>query len=437
MAAKSLISGGSSGILRLERRQFYIEPNAVAELYPSVFPFTTSVINAGVRNHPDDPLFKMFEHRSAFVRQYMQINMVSGATIPASGSAVSSIVVDGIKNLASTPDASYKGLELEVWDSSRTTKKGVVIVTNVDGSGNLTLKHLYSPAGADITIADNDYLIVVGNARGEGTTAPEAWSDELEIVWNQTQFFSVPVEVTGKLYKASLRGYSNELARLRAEKAKEFKMQQEQALLKGGSPLGTNMDGGDTFSDGLRTDADGNPLRTTMGLITAIEEYGYATGDNQNKFTINSSSYTYADFVDDMEKVFQYDEGQGTKFAFCGPGALSYWSKMDGTNFFAGKSGWTVNLSDFKSSQLGFNVRILETPHGLLYLVPTKALKYEYNKTMVIPTMQNLEYVVYEPNEFRNDVKKDNDYDGIKDVYRGDIGLGIKLIESHNLINIV
>lgn len=432
MAVKSLFDGGASGTLFLDRRQFYIDPQKVAELWPSVAPFTTLLINSGVRYTPQDPMYKLFEHRSAFVRQYVTTDAT--ATVQP-GNTEATVSVDEIYNLANPVDESYMGLELEVWNSARDTKKGVVVVTGVNGS-DLKVKHLWSPGGGDISIANGDYLIVVGNARGEGTTAPEAWADELQVVWNQTQYFSVPVEITGKLYKASLRGYSNELARLRMEKAKEFKMQKEHAFLKGGSALGTGMKSGESFADGKRTDADGNVLRTTMGIIPMIEEYGYASGEFQNKFNIDSSTYTYAQFVDDMEKVFQFDDGSGNKFAFVGPGALSYWSKLDGTNFFAGKSGWSVNISDMKTNKLGFNVRILETPHGLLHLVPTKALKYEYNNIMVAVDTSNLYYMIYEEDQFKNDIKKEDDYNGVKDVYTGDSGLGATLIESHHLFKI-
>ena len=53
---------------------------------------------------------------------------------------------------------------------------------------------------------------------------------------------------------------------------------------------------------------------------------------------------------------------------------LSFWSKLEGTTGIAGKSGWQVKLSDMKRDTLGFNYRILETPHGIIQLVPTPVL---------------------------------------------------------------
>jgi hypothetical protein len=179
----------------------------------------------------------------------------------------------------SSGDSSYVGLECEVWNEARTTRKGVVLVTAV-GANTVTVKNLTTTA---ITSEDNDVYIVIGNARGEGTTAPEAWADELKVVWNSTQIFRTPVEVTGTLYQASLRGANNELARLRAQKAAEHKMQMERAFMFGSSVIGTGLadsrDGAsnESFSDSHRSDANGNLVRTTSGIITAIESYGSST----------------------------------------------------------------------------------------------------------------------------------------------------------------
>lgn len=83
MSAKTLFDGGASGVLFLDRRQFYLDPNRVAELWPDVMPFTTLLQKLNVRN-VDDTVFKMFEHRSHFVKQQF-VNNGSTATIAADG----------------------------------------------------------------------------------------------------------------------------------------------------------------------------------------------------------------------------------------------------------------------------------------------------------------------------------------------------------------
>lgn len=423
---------GASGVLYTDRRDFYVDPQVTKELWTDVAPFTTLISNQETRDVPD-PIFKMFEHRNPWVKQEFAINKGTPGTIPNSDVGLGSLPIDGIVGLASTADSSYIGLQVEVWNSAKTTKKGTAVISAVT-SGSLTMK---STKGATIVLADNDVCMVIGNARGEGSSSPEAWADELSVVWNSCQIFKTPLQVTGTLEAAVLRGESNELARLRRMKAQEHKIQKEKAFLFGTRVDGTNLSGSsDSFADGGRTDADGNLIRSTYGIIPAIDDYGTSSGDDQNIFAIAEDAYTYANFVDDMEKVFQYVPESGSKRAFVGAGALGYWSKLQTGNNLAGQSGWTVNIGDMKRDSLGFNYRTLETPHGMLQLIPTPSLRGPYNKYMVVVSDDNLFHAQYRPMVYQANIKTDNAFDGVKDQYMSDEGVGIQLIESHKLFKI-
>ncbi len=429
---KQLYNGGASSVLYKDRRDFYLDPQVTKELWTDVAPFTTLISNQESRNVAD-PLFKMFEHRNPWVKQEFAVNNGDGYTIPDNDAGIE-IAIDGIKNLASVADSSYVGLQLEVWKDDYSAKKGIALVKSVS-SGAPTVVSL----SGEFAVEDDDVCLVIGNARGEGSSAPEAWSDELTTVWNSCQIFKTPLQITGTLEAAVLRGESSELARLRRMKAEEHKMQKEKAFLFGKRIGGTGLSGsGDSFADGGRVDGDGNIIRTTYGIIPALEDYGYASGDDQNKFVVGNS-YSYANFVDDMEKVFQYVPESGVKRAFCGAGALGYWSKMasaSGSNVMSSNSGWTVNIGDMKRDALGFNYRVLETPHGMLQLIPTPALRGPYNKHMLVVSDENLFHAQYRPMVYQANIKQDNAFDGVKDQYMSDEGVGIQLIESHKLFTI-
>ena len=427
----------ASGVLYTDRRNFYVDPQVTKELWTDVAPFTTLISNIEQRDVPD-PTFKMFEHRNPWVKQEFQ-----SATNVAERSAVNAesdnMDITGIKGLSASADSSYVGLVCEVWDSTKSTKRGNVIISSVVDENTIKFKVM---GDAAIDVALNDFFIVVGNAHGEGSSAPDAWSDELGVVWNSTQIFKTPLQVTGTLEAAVLRGESSELARLRRMKAQEHKMQKEKAFLFGKRVGGTGLDiydgsTSDSFADDGRTDADGNLIRSTYGIISALENYGISSSsdDDQNIFTVDSS-YAYGNFVDDTEKVFQYIPEVGVKRAFVGAGALGYWSKMAGASGLAGNSGWTVNLGDMKRDALGFNYRLLETPHGMLQLIPTPALRGPYNKYMVVVSEENLFHAMYRPSMYQTNIKTDNAFDGVKDQYMSDEGVGIQLIESHHLFKI-
>ncbi len=427
----------ASGVLYTDRRNFYVDPQVTKELWTDVAPFTTLISNIEQRDVPD-PTFKMFEHRNPWVKQEFQ-SATNVAERSAADAESDNMDITGIKGLAASADSSYVGLVCEVWDSTKSTKRGNAIISSVVDANTIKFKVM---GDAAIDVASGDFFIVVGNAHGEGSSAPDAWSDELGVVWNSTQIFKTPLQVTGTLEAAVLRGESSELARLRRMKAQEHKMQKEKAFLFGKRVGGTGLDiydgsTSDSFADGGRTDAAGNLIRSTYGIISALENYGISSSsdDDQNIFTVDSS-YAYGNFVDDTEKVFQYIPEVGVKRAFVGAGALGYWSKMAGASGLAGNSGWTVNLGDMKRDALGFNYRLLETPHGMLQLIPTPALRGPYNKYMVVVSEENLFHAMYRPSMYQTNIKTDNAFDGVKDQYMSDEGVGIQLIESHHLFKI-
>jgi hypothetical protein len=434
MATGKNLSG--SGVLYTDRRDFYISPQVVKELWTDVTPFTTVVANQEQRT-PNDPTFKMFEHRNPWNKQEFSL-AANPASVASKAELGTAVAVDGIVGLASSVDSSYLGLECEVWDETKTTLRGHALITAV-GTDELKYKNI---GAAALDAADNDVFIVVGNAHGEGTEAPDSWADELKVVYNTTQIFKTPLQITGTLEAAALRGESSELARLRLQKSQEHKIQKERAFLFGDSPIGTGLAdsrdsaSNESFTDGYATDANGNVVRTTKGIVTALEDYGATSGDDQNVFTVSEASYSYSSFVDDMEKVFQYVPEAGMKMAFCGMGAMSYWSKMEGSSGFAGNSGWNVNISSSERSSMGFNYRQLETPHGVLMLIPTPVLRGPYNKHMVVVSEENLFHATYRPPVYQTNIKTDNAFDGVKDQYMSDEGIGITLIESHKLFKI-
>ena len=434
MATGKNLSG--SGVLYTDRRDFYISPQVVKELWTDVTPFTTVVANQEQRT-PNDPTFKMFEHRNPWNKQEFSL-AADPASVASKAELGTAVAVDGIVGLASSVDSSYLGLECEVWDETKSTLRGHALITVV-GTNELKYKNI---GAAALDAADNDVFIVVGNAHGEGTEAPDSWADELKVVYNTTQIFKTPLQITGTLEAAALRGESSELARLRLQKSQEHKIQKERAFLFGDSPIGTGLadsrDGAsdESFTDGYTTDANGNVVRTTKGIVTALQDYGATSGDDQNVFTVSEASYSYSSFVDDMEKVFQYVPEAGMKMAFCGMGAMSYWSKMEGSSGFAGNSGWNVNISSSERSSMGFNYRQLETPHGVLMLIPTPVLRGPYNKHMVVVSEENLFHATYRPPVYQTNIKTDNAFDGVKDQYMSDEGIGITLIESHKLFKI-
>jgi hypothetical protein len=192
----------ASGVLYTDRRNFYVDPQVTKELWTDVAPFTTMISNQEQRKVPD-PVFKMFEHRNPWVKQTWTGNSDTD-NLAVNGTGETTITVDGASNISI--DDSLKGVVAEVWTTSYGSKKGVVRVKSVTSSTVIVVTTMWTSTGSDIALADDDIFLVIGNAQGEGSSAPEAWSDELQVVYNSTQIFKTPLQITGTLEAAVLRG---------------------------------------------------------------------------------------------------------------------------------------------------------------------------------------------------------------------------------------
>ena len=56
--------------------------------------------------------------------------------------------------------------------------------------------------------------------------------------------------------------------------------------------------------------------------------------------------------------------------------------------------------------------------------------------TWLLFSDENLFHAVYRPSMYQTNIKQDNAFDGVKDQYMSDEGVGIQLIESHSLFKI-
>jgi hypothetical protein len=434
---KNLATGGAGGVLSDDRRRYYYKENEFAELFGDVTPYLSLSLRNRVKLG-NDPVFKMFQYENTYMRRYVR-NNGSSVTIAAASAGASAesdaITIDGVTGfgLTTTIDASMVGKQFEIWDSSKTTRRGLVVLTDDTSTTTAKFKNCGTTA---IDTVNDDYFILRSNAQEDGSSAPDAYSTELSTVWNQVQTFKTSVQLEGAILRSSLKGASNELARHNLMKLKEHKLEIEGAFLLGDSPLGTNLAGTDTFAykDLLTGDTD-RVVRTTKGILRCIEDYGETSGDYQNKWTITEGSHKYADFVDMTEKMAQYSPPNRTLRMLCGPSAISYWDKMSYAR--DSKDKWTVNLTPpEKDGTFGWSVRKLITGHLTLELIQSDSLKYEYAKHMIVIDDRYIQYMDFKSTVFEQDILKENAYDGQKNLYWTEAGNGITHIKAHARVKI-
>lgn len=404
----------SDGIMFKDRRDFYLDPNVTHELYGSVTPFLTFHSRPVKRKKSPDPDFKMFEHRSKFYDMYCQIDSETNTlTIGTETDSLTlSDMVGGIQ----------LGSVVDIWDSTKTTYKGQGIVTTYTSQTEVEITPVYVVSNGSTALANDDYFFIMSDAQSEGGLSPEAFADDLEVAYNSAGIFKTPVQITGTLYEMALRGYSRELARLRSEKDKEHKMKKEKALFF------SRRKGGITTAPAHVTDSDKNAIRTTHGIVPTIEDYNSGSNVLSRQF----ADFNYDKFIDDMVTMFADVNERGIKYAWCGAGYLSYYSKISQGGFLRDTNIY-LNPKNVQT-KYGFNVRELETPEGVLKLVKSNMLTKThggiYTNSAVITDPETIMHVTYRASKYQTSIQE-NDRDGLKDQYFSDEGIGIVLPERN------
>lgn len=441
---KNLYTGSSTGVLYTERRDFHIRPNVVKENYPDVTPFLTAVANWNQILYPKDPQFKMFQYDSAWRKQYFQVT--TGATVAADNAEDQiSITSTGAVGMPSTFTNHLLNMKLGVYanvDSKPSgAPKGTVIITTFTNATTVSVKNMGT---SSITIANDDWLVVEGTGFGEGTVAANPTYQELKVVWNQCGIHKTSFQLTNTLMQANLRGESKEYEFQKREMGKKHQVQKERDMLFSRSSIGTNLTTADTFADGGITDADGNTIRSTYGVFSAVLDYGVTstTDDDQNIFDISPASYSYSDWVDDSEKIFYYNLEKRVPI-FTSDKLLSFFNKLEGAGGkgFSANSKWQpgqIRIGGEQTSKLGFNFRELETPHGTLQFIRLPILTNSpMNGYGFAVDPENIFHVVFRQPVYQQNIVTDNAPDYQKNQYMSDEGVGVTNLPHHKILRLI
>ena len=421
---KHLYQGTSSSVLYTARRDFFIKPQVVKKRYPNVAPFLTAVSNWSTISQPKDPQYKLFQFSSPWVKQYFQVT-TGGETADDDAEDSISVVVTAAVGMPAALANYLVGQKLDVFanvDSKPSgAAKGTVLVTTFTNTTTILVKNI---CGTTFTIGDDDWLVLNGTGFGEATKAAKPSYNELSVRWNQTGIHKTSFQLSNTLMEASLRGESSEYDRMKKYKGQEHMIKKERDLLFSTSDIGIG-ESGDTFGDGGITDVDGNTVRSTYGAFKAVYDYGSSDvdSDDQNIFKVPEASYTYSNFVDQTEKMFD-ENPEGVLPMFVGARILSYFNKVEGTGGTGavGKSKWTVNfpkMNSEKASRLGFNIKEWESPNGIIQFVRTPVMTKDpfAQKAGLMIDPSNIDRIVYRKPVYQQNIVTDDAPDYQKNQY--------------------
>ena len=365
-------SSKDAGNLIANRRTHSRIGEGLAELYPSEKPFLTFLTKMS-KLPTSDPEPIKFYHVSGWADRRFY---AGGAGTWSSGS-VDNVAVELTKG--GSDDVGYLVENLVV----RIKHIGggdddIAIIDTVDSQQQIDLTGI---SGTLTNIADGDMIQVIGTAFARGSDKASPTYDTVSTEQTYTQIFKTLVDVTNTLRATESFAVQDEYKRLLQDKMKEHAVDVERALLFGevGAASGA-------------TTVNSNSVYSFAGIVTWIET-------NSSSSTIHTpslASYTYDDFIDDMEEYYTQagDKGTDEKLCLAGSSVIGFFSKVGSNKMWA---DFTVNVEH--GSMFGIDVTRVNHPFGTLNLVHEPLFRGSYasneefyRRYMVCVDLQNAFY---------------------------------------------
>lgn len=301
--------------------------------------------------------FKSFSNTPSWIDRQFYIRQAAGDTWASSavGAALTGTTIT--VSTAGTGTAAnvgflVPGLIVRIKTAGGDTH---ALVTAVTSQTNITLVSL---TATPQSITDADKVQVVGVAMGETSSATTAVNSILTANTHYCQDFENAWSMSNQAEAEVIFG-PDEWTRLAAETLRTHKTDINRGLLLG--------IGNDATAITLATESVS--VRTTDGFITFCEANSSTLMNGAGVVTPSYSSYTYNNFVDDMESLFAL--GSSAKVGIAGSSVLSFFSKIGSGSFLAGAN---VNIQNAETS-FGLNITKVMTPFGTLALIWDKVLR--------------------------------------------------------------
>ena len=410
-------------------RRLFDFSDRIAELSPEESPFFVYLSKVG-KVPTTDSQFRFLEDRTkiamtdrSFVISTDLAAVSAGATVTATLSAAQPWLIKGMvvsveSNTGNSDGPNHANARIDAINSS----------TSID------ITWLTNP-GTDADPGASAKATVIGTAFGEGSGAPDVWSQKLDNDYGFTQIFKTACEMSNTARATVYRGYADEWDRIWNLKLREHKIDIERAMLFGQRATA----GGVQYTDGLA----GHIMANGQGqTIADSSQLAYTEGQAYLK-TVAAGSLTYDVLLRDLEVVFDPARGgSSSKLALCSLPVISLFNKLgDGVGFIGDSMGGS-NRYNFNASQgtFGHKVMKVETVHGDLSLVKEPLFRGMSGEFMLMADLDNVSYRPLVGNGINRDTSittnvQQADEDLRKDMILTEAGLEVTLPETHALFN--
>ena len=258
--------------------------------------------------------------------------------------------------------------------------------------------------GVDANILDKADLRLIGTAFSEGSGSVDAKATLEVEKFNYTQIFKVAMEGTGT-EEASLMWWGKDRKRQRHDRGVDQAIDMESAFLLGERDKWTDPD-------------TGKVVRTMRGLLTWVTSNVTAAG--------GALSETLMDTI--VQETFRYHSasGRGSKWAFVGALAEIQIGGFARTDLRLRPRDKTFGINITTYQAVGHSLDLIR--HNLLEDNPLSAATQTAHMggmmLIIDPETPRYRYMEGRDNVLQRDIQ-DNDVDGWKDQYHGEIGLEV------------
>ena len=431
----------------MNNRRLYDFSDRVAELSPEESPFFV-YLSQVAKVPTSDSQFRFLEDRTQIAMVDRSFLMAAGATLAAQG-GITSLTVDTTDG--ASVDYLIKGMVLSFQQSSNvdgSSDKNAIVtatgriesVSHGASSSTISVKTIQASAGNSntTTLDDNSKVTVIGTGFGEGSGAPDVFSQKLDDDFGYTQIFKTACEMSNTALATIYRGYADEWARIWNLKLREHKIDIERAMLFGMK----GSQGGVQYTDGIA----GSIIKSgTANIIDNGDQLSY----NEKKSYLKSYSQaemTYDELLQDFEVIFDPARGgASSKLALASLPVMSHFNKLGDGGFVDASIGGSglANRYNFDKGEGAFGHKVLkvDTIHGDMTMVKEPLFRANFSGYLCLI---DLDHVAYRPlvgNGYNRDTSittnvQQADEDLRKDLILTEAGLEVSLPETHALLHL-
>ena len=416
-------------------RRLYDFSDRVAELAPEESPFFVYLSKVG-KVPTTDSQFRFLEDRTKVAMTDRSFLLKGAVSALAAEGSDDTVVFD--TSAGGSVDWVIPGMVVAIGDidgNSVPTTANVRINSIAQGSSdttcNVTVISHTSTTGT-LAVADNSKCTVIGTSFGEGSGAPDVFSQKMDNDYGFTQIFKTACEMSNTARATVYRGYADEWDRIWNLKLREHKIDIERAMLFGmkGSRSG---------------------IQYTDGIVGHIIKNGTATNGSIGAYAESTpylASYATSELTfDGLLTAFEtmYDPARGgsdKKLCLVSRPVMSHFNKLNGGFVSASLTDGDTRYN-FPSSKgaFGHTVLSVDTVHGSASMVAEPLFRNNASGHMAFVDLDQVAYRPLVGNGMNRDTSittnvQQADEDLRKDMILTEAGLEVTLPETHALINL-